>query len=96
MEAKKIVKGRSQNIILEDRQKISISAVEHVHSFDECSVIVETSKGVINIKGSSFDMSKLNLEDGNVVVKGCVDSIVYTDKQSLSHKGGSILSRMFK
>ncbi|MCT4594050.1 MAG: sporulation protein YabP [Anaeromicrobium sp.] len=96
MEERRSIKGRSQNIILEDREKISISGVEHVHSFDENAVILETIKGILTIRGSELDMNKLNLEDGNVVVKGIVDSMVYTDKESLGSKGVGFLGKMFK
>ncbi|PAB57633.1 sporulation protein YabP [Anaeromicrobium sediminis] len=96
MEERRSIKGRSQNIILEDREKISVSGVEHVHSFDENTVILETIRGVLTIRGSELDMNKLNLEDGNVVVKGTVDSMVYTDKDSLGSKGVGFLGKMFK
>jgi len=96
MDERRVVKGKSQNIILENREKLSISGVEHVNSFNEDSIVLETIKGVLTIRGSGLDVSKLNLEDGNVIVQGTVDSMAYTDRDAMSSKGIGFLGKMFK
>ncbi|MBF8983627.1 sporulation protein YabP [Lutibacter sp. B2] len=96
MDERRVVKGKSQNIILENREKISMSGVEHVHSFNEDSIVLETIQGLLTIKGNGLDVSKLNLEDGNVIVQGTIDSMTYTDRDAMSSKGMGFLGKMFK
>ncbi|WIV13047.1 sporulation protein YabP [Proteiniborus sp. MB09-C3] len=92
----KKVTTKSNNIILEDREKLAISGVESVESFNDNTIILATSKGGINIKGTSLNISKLNLEDGNVTIQGIINSIVYTNKEISSGKGNGLLGKMFK
>ena len=46
--------GVIQNIILENRQKLSVSGVLDVLSFDDQIVIIETELRTINCKGREF------------------------------------------
>ncbi|WZL72814.1 sporulation protein YabP [Clostridiaceae bacterium 35-E11] len=96
MEDRRVAKSRSQNIILENREKLSVTGVEHVTSFDENTIILETIKGILTIKGSELDINKLNLDDGNVIVEGMIQSMMYSDKDSIGTKGIGFLGKMFK
>ncbi|MBS4537585.1 sporulation protein YabP [Clostridium sp. D2Q-11] len=89
-------KIKSQNLILEDRERLSISGVEHVESFNENQIIVDTARGSLVIKGESLNISKLNLEDGNVKIEGMIESLIYSNKSSSSSKGNGFLGKMFK
>ncbi|KXG73958.1 sporulation protein YabP [Thermotalea metallivorans] len=96
MEDKRVAKSKSHHLILENREKLSISGVEHVDSFNENTVLLETVQGVLTIKGNELNINKLNLDDGNVVVEGFFYSINYSDKDSLQNKGVGFLGKMFK
>ena len=48
---KKMSKPLVQNILMENRERMSISGVLDVESFDEESVVVETEMGTLVIKG---------------------------------------------
>lgn len=96
MEEKKNVRHRSQNIILEDREKMSVSGVEHVLSFNEEIISLVTVQGNITIKGEGLDIKKLNLDDGNLSIEGYIASITYSEKKDMSSKGMGFLGKMFK
>ena len=49
-----------QNIVLENREKLSISGVLDVLSFDDQIVIVETELGLLTIKGENLKINKLS------------------------------------
>ena len=51
-----------QNLILENREKLSISGVLDVLSFDDQVVIIETELGLLTIKGENLKISKLSLD----------------------------------
>ncbi|SDY57309.1 sporulation protein YabP [Proteiniborus ethanoligenes] len=87
---------KSNNIILEDREKLGISGVEYVESFNDNTIILFTSKGGLTIKGASLNISKLNLDDGNVTIQGIINSLNYTNKELSANKGGGLLGKMFK
>lgn len=85
---------RNQNILVEDRNKMTITGVEQVESFNDNTIILKTIKGGITIKGEGLNVGKLNLEDGNVKIDGVVNGIVYSNKDS-SQKG-NIIGKIFK
>ena len=94
MEERRTVKNKSQNIVLEDRERLNISGVEHVVSFDEDMIVMETVEGLLTIKGNDLDINRLNLDDGNLVIRGKIYTILYSDNPS--GKGMGFLGRMFK
>lgn len=96
MEERKNTRGRSHNVILENREKLSVSGVEHVNSFNNELILVETVAGVLTIKGEELDVNKLNLEDGNVIIEGIIQSMVYSERDSFGSKGSSFLGKLFK
>lgn len=76
-----------------DRKNIVISGIKKIISFDEREFFLESAMGNIIIKGSSLEMVKLDTLDGNVSIKGKIDSFNYTDTEN---KESSILSKLFK
>lgn len=85
---------KNQNLYLEDRRKLSITGVKQVESFNDNTIILFTVKGGLTIKGEELNISKLNLEDGNVKIDGMINGVLYTNKSSSSK--GNILGKMFK
>ena len=59
-----------QNIVLENREKLSISGVLDVLSFDDQIVILETELGLLTIKGENLRINKLSLDTTEVVING--------------------------
>ncbi|MBQ4528336.1 MAG: sporulation protein YabP [Clostridia bacterium] len=90
----KIIKADlPHNIIMENRTKISVSGVENAESYNETEIILHTSKGVLIIKGEGLNLSKLNLDSGEITVGGRIHMLEYVEpKQS----GGSFFSKLFK
>ena len=82
-------------IILEEREKLSITGVTDVIAFDEESITADTDMGVITIRGEGLHISKLNLDEGVLQTDGNVDSIEYGDGSS-SSRGGFLLGKIFK
>ena len=84
-----------QNIILENREKITISGVLDVLSFDDQIVILETELGLLNIKGENLKINKLSIDTSDVIIEGEISSLSYSDK-GIDKKGEGILSKIFK
>lgn len=88
--------NKPQNISVQNREKMQITGVDNVVSFDDETVVLETSMGILTIKGQELHINKLNLDDGNVSIDGELISIVYSDRGRLMGKSGGFLSRMFR
>ena len=72
---------------------MSITGVKDVLSFNEQEVALITEAGELHVEGSELHMTKLNLDDGQVVIEGEVYALEYADSQESK---GSLFSRMFR
>lgn len=84
-----------QNLILENRGKLSISGVNDVLSFDDQVVIVETELGLLTVKGQNLKINKLSIDTSEVIVEGEVSSLSYSDVNQMK-SSGSLLGKIFK
>lgn len=94
-ERKTISTGVIQNLILENRGKLSISGVLDVLSFDDQVVILETELGLLTVKGENIRINKLSIDTSEVIVEGDISSLIYSDKESEKAKG-TFMSKIFK
>lgn len=95
LEEKKMVNNTTfQNLVLENREKLSISGVIDVLSFDDQVVIVETELGLLTVKGENIRINKLSIDTSEVVVEGEVNNLAYSEKEI--EKKGSLLGKIFK
>lgn len=84
-----------QNLVLENREKLSISGVIDVLSFDDQVVIVETELGLLTIKGENLRINKLSIDTSEVVVEGEIFNLAYSEND-FDRKQGSLLGKIFK
>ena len=84
-----------QNLILENRNKLSVSGVKDVLSFDDELVVMETDLGLLTIKGDNLKINKLSIDTGDVVVEGEISNLGYNNHSKKNEEGG-ILSKIFK
>lgn len=84
-----------QNLVLENREKLSISGVLDVLSFDDQVVIVETELGLLTIKGENLRINKLSLDTSEVTVEGEIFNLAYSEND-INQKTSSIFSKIFK
>ena len=85
-----------QNLVLENREKLSISGVLDVLSFDDQVVIVETELGLLNIKGENLRINKLSIDTSEVVIEGDICSMIYSEKDINKKGTTSLLGKIFK
>ena len=85
-----------QNIILENREKLTISGVLDVLSFDDQIVIVETDLGLLTVKGDNLRINKLSLDTTEVIVEGTISNLSYSDKNLDKKSASSFIGKIFK
>lgn len=86
--------GVLQNIILENREKLNVSGVNDVLSFDDQVVIIETELGLLTVKGENLKINKLSIDTSEVIVEGRIDNLAYSQNQAKSE--GGIFGKLFK
>lgn len=84
-----------QNIVLENREKLNITGVLDVLSFDDQIVILETELGLLTVKGENLRINKLSLDTSEVTIDGTIYQLAYSEKDSMEKVGG-FLGKIFK
>lgn len=84
-----------QNLILENREKLNISGVLDVLSFDDQLILLETQLGLLTVKGEKLRVNKLNLDSEEVIVDGVIQSLGYSNTE-MGKKNTNLFSKIFK
>lgn len=82
-------------IKINERKKISLSGLKKLVSFDPEEFVMDTNLGPLVLKGSNLEIIKLDIIDGNLQIKGKINSLVYLDGKD-SKKDNGILAKLFK
>ena len=85
----------TQEVKIVDRSSISLNGVNKIVSFDDEEFLMETVMGNLRILGSGLELLKLDTIDGNVKIKGKINSFMYSDGKT-KNKEDSIISKLFK
>lgn len=86
--------SREHKVTIENRERLTVGAVEDVESFDEEKVVILTDMGTMTVGGSDFRISRLNVDDGQLVIEGNIDEIQYAD--TAQPESGGFFSRLFR
>ncbi len=87
--------GVIQNLVLENREKLSISGVNDLLSFDDQVVMVETELGLLTVKGEELRINKLSIDTSEVTVEGNISYLSYSNNSTEKNKE-NFLSKIFK
>jgi len=86
----------NHNISITQRKNINITGVKKIDNFDENEFLLETNMGYLLIKGEGLEIIKLDTYQGDVSIKGKIDSLSYIEKENKKQKNESVLSKLFK
>ena len=87
----------THGVILNERSNLTISGVKKIDSFDNEEFLMETSMGYLMIKGDGLEIIKLDTYQGNVNIKGKVNSVSYIDDiKNKEREDGGVFNRLFK
>ena len=92
----KDILNSNHNISIGQRKNINISGVKKIENFDENEFLLETNMGYLMIKGNNLEIIKLDTYQGDVSIKGKIDSLNYLENSKKQEKQESIFSKLFK
>lgn len=82
-------------VVLVEREEMTVDGVTNLGSFDEQEIVMETEQGLLTVRGEDLNIKQLNLEAGNLVVEGLVKEVSYDD-EGRGKKGKGLLGRLLK
>jgi len=86
----------SHSISINERKSINITGVKKIDSFDNEEFLMDTVMGYIVLKGEELEMIKLDTFQGNVSIKGKINSLSYIVGNGKKNKEDGVFSKLFK
>lgn len=83
---------KPHNVIMNDCNKLCMSGICDVGSFDEKIVHCFTDRGELVIKGNLLHIDRIDLEGGNMDLSGEISALIYTGEKRKS----GFISKIFK
>lgn len=80
------------SVNIENRERISITGILRVDTFDEGEVTARLDSSGISVYGQGLHISRLDLDNGILIIDGFISGVEYSDPDN---KGG-FFSRLFK
>ena len=79
MEEKQSLAKKNGNLIIENRQKLTVTAIYDVESFSGEKIVLLTEDGTLTVTGKDMHIKKLSAESKDAVIEGKIDGCVYSD-----------------
>lgn len=86
----------NHGVSIAERKSIIVTGVKKIESFDNEEFLMDTTLGFLVIKGSGLEIIKLDTYQGNVSIKGQVDSLAYMENGMKKDRDNSFISKLFK
>ena len=64
---------------LNERKNLTMNGVTEVVSFEDTSVVLRTSLGMLTVQGQGLQLKTLSLDGGQVAVDGQVSALIYEE-----------------
>lgn len=77
-------------LTLGERKDLTMTGVTEVVSFDETTVVLQTSLGLLTVHGQGLQLKMLSPQGGEVAIEGTIAAFVYEEPR----KGGGLLRRL--
>lgn len=96
MDKTDVLSSLNHTVTVNERKNIVLTGVKKIENFDKEEFLMETTMGFINIKGSELEIIKLDTYQGNVSIKGKINSLNYLDSLNKKNSEESFFSKLFK
>lgn len=92
---KEIMSSIAHSITINERKNIVITGVKKITSFNNNEFLLDSNMGFITLKGSDLEIVKLDTFQGNVSIKGTINSFSYSERYK-KDKEESVFNKLFK
>ena len=66
-------------LTLDERQRLTMTGVTEVVSFDDTAVVLRTVLGTLEVQGQQLKLKTLSLDGGQVAVDGHISALYYEE-----------------
>ncbi len=84
--------AKKHSLVIDNRERLTATGIKRVDFFSDELITAQTDQGQLNIKGEALHIESLNSDTGDMLVKGRVGAVSYTESSPTL----SFFGRLFK
>lgn len=84
------------NIILENKEKMSVSGICDVDTFDESKIVIFIPDDTLIIEGGDLHIQKFDISSGELIIEGDIYSFTYTGTANGGKGSKGFFKKMLK
>ncbi len=84
----------NHKVTIENREMTTITDIVEIDSFDEEEIRATLKKGALVIRGTNMNIQKLDLQIGEIVIAGTINSLMYVKVKEKGEK--SLFAKIMK
>ena len=85
--------GMAHSLTMFGRERLAVTGVTDVTTFDENAIAMETDEGTLTVRGENLHVERLSLDQGELCLTGEVQSLEYDDTTGAR---GGLFARLFR
>ena len=85
--------GMAHSLTMFGRERLAVTGVTDVTTFDENAIAMETDEGTLTVRGENLHVERLSLDQGELCLTGEVQSLEYDDTTGAR---GGLVARLFR
>ena len=83
------------HVMMKERKLMDVTGVKKLLSFDSELFIIDTTMGILSVRGADLELKNLDLDKGELAITGHVMAYEYDDIE-LDYNGKGIFKKLFK
>lgn len=87
---------QNHELKLENRNKLSISGISKIDSLNSEEFLIQTSYGLLLVKGDNLTMQQLDIDKGNIWIEGNVTGLEYINDSKEKKQKSGFVGKLFK
>lgn len=88
--------NKAQEITLRDRKKLEITGVKKIDSLNSNEFLVNTTLGILLVRGEDLEMQHLDIERGILWITGLVYGMEYIENTKKTKDKQGFFGKVFK
>ena len=92
----KRLEKRLHEVKIEEKKRVTVTAVEDVDSFNENEVIFLSLMGMITVIGEDLHIARLDLDAGQLVIDGTIQAVDYSDHAEQRAEKSGLFGKLFR
>lgn len=87
---------QNHELKLDNRKNLSITGISKIDSLNSEEFLIQTTNGLLFVKGENLVMQQLDIDKGNIWIEGKINSLEYINEPKDKKQKTGFVGKLFK